>query len=478
MIRLKQKAPKTLVVGDLMLDTYLWGRSDRISPEAPVPVVDIEKTTVVLGGAGNVLNNLLSLGAVVFAAGVIGDDETGAQLKSILKQSAIDTSALIVQQGRKSSRKTRVMAAHQQIVRFDSESKDAISGASEEALKAKVLELLNGIDICLISDYGKGVLTASLTQFIIDKAKSLGKKVLIDPKGSDYAKYKHATLITPNRKEAGEALGRALTTLEAVKEAGAELRRRFEIDRVIITLSESGMMICSDDGCKHIPTQAREVYDVTGAGDTVLASLGIALANNMQIDEAAHFANIAAAVVVSKLGSATVTIDEAIAYDFRHSISSRADKVITLDQARLESLWLKKSGRRVVFTNGCFDLLHRGHIDYLRRSRAEGDALFVGLNSDASIKKLKGSNRPITCGEDRAFLLGALSFVDYIIMFDDPTPIELVKAIRPDVITKGADYAGKEVVGSEYAKEVILLDLIEGRSTTNTIAKIKELNQC
>ncbi|MDR0665600.1 MAG: D-glycero-beta-D-manno-heptose-7-phosphate kinase [Helicobacteraceae bacterium] len=471
MIELKNAATRALVIGDLMLDVYLWGKTSRVSPEAPVPVVDIERTSVALGGAGNVVSNLLALGAKTYVVGAIGDDQSGEQLKAILENDGADASAIVLQTGRKTARKTRVMAQRQQIVRFDNESKEPISVQSEESLKRAIETILPQIDVALLSDYGKGVLTDSLTQFTINTARALNKKILIDPKGMNYSKYKGATLITPNRKEASEALGRALPNLESVKEGAARLRRDLGLDYAIITLSEDGMIVCGET-CSHIPTRAREVFDVTGAGDTVLAALGFALGAGASIEDAAHFANTAAAVAVSKIGAATVTIDEALAYEYRHSVNQSQNKIVSLDIAASEAEKAKKSGRKVVFTNGCFDLLHRGHIEYLKKSRELGDLLIVGLNSDKSVGLIKGEGRPVVCEEDRAYMLAALAFVDFVTTFDEPTPIELIKAVKPDVLTKGADYKDKKVIGSEYAKKTVFVDLVEGRSTTGVIAKI------
>ncbi|MDR2639198.1 MAG: D-glycero-beta-D-manno-heptose-7-phosphate kinase [Helicobacteraceae bacterium] len=471
MIRLKKAAPRALVLGDLMLDAYLWGKTSRISPEAPVPIVDIERTSVALGGAGNVANNLLALGAKVYVGGAIGDDKNGAELKALLENGGVDTSAIVLRRGRKTSRKTRVMSSRQQIVRFDDESKEPIGEACERELEAAFEAILPRVDIVLLSDYGKGVLTEGLTRFAIASAKAAGKKILVDPKGVDYSKYKGASIITPNRKEASEALGRALTSLESVKEAGAELRRDLALEYAIVTLSEDGMMVCGE-AAAHIPTRAREVFDVTGAGDTVLAALGFALGAGASIEDAAHFANTAAAVAVSKIGGATVTIDEALAYEQRHSLNQSQNKIAPIDFVASEVEKLRRDGRKIVFTNGCFDLLHRGHVEYLRKSREQGDLLIVGLNGDKSARALKGESRPVVSEEDRAYMLAALAFVDFVVLFDDPTPIELIKAIKPDILTKGADYKGKQIVGSEYAKQTVLVDLVEGRSTTNTIAKI------
>ena len=470
MTRITNSAPAILVVGDLMKDVYLWGKTDRISPEAPVPVVDIDHITDMLGGAGNVISNLLALRAKVFVGGVIGSDDTGDQLRKMLENAGVNTDCLITQEGRKTSKKTRIMAAHQQVVRFDHESTEKISSATENALIAKITELLPKIDICLLSDYGKGVLTDSLTQFIINRAKMLGKKVLIDPKGSDYSKYKGAYLITPNRKEAGEAVGRKLGTIEMVQNAGQELYNSLDLTYCVITLSEAGMMIVDAKTKAHIPTKAREVFDVTGAGDTVLSSLGVALAAGMDMLEAAHFANTAAAVAVSKIGSVSVSLEEIIEYENRLGLGE--NKLLSVAEAAKKAAALRESGVCVVFTNGCFDILHRGHIEYLKKSRALGDALIVGLNSDASVRSLKGESRPINTQDDRAAILCALSCVDFVVIFDDLTPIELIKAVAPDILTKGADYEGKEVIGSFHAGKVALIDLVEGRSTTNIIHKI------
>lgn len=465
---------KILVVGDLMLDHYLWGKTERISPEAPVPVVEVAKENTLLGGAGNVINNLLSFGATVSVASVIGNDTTQQELLTMLTSRGVDTSSIVVESGRKTSKKTRVMASNQQIVRVDRESKNPISAESEKALLAKVELELKSADLCLISDYGKGVLTDTLTQNIIQLANSIGKKTLVDPKGTDYSKYRGAFLITPNRKEASEAVGYKLLDLIDVEKAGQELRKRLDLTYTFITLSDEGMMVVGDGEAVHHKAKAREVYDVTGAGDTVLASLGFALANGESIENSAYFANIAAAVVVGKIGSATATLEEINEYEQKNIMVVSEDKILTFEEVANKSQNLKKLGRKIVFTNGCFDLLHRGHIEYLKKSRSYGDILFVGLNSDESVRKLKGEFRPVVNEDDRAFILSNLPFVDFVVIFGEETPLDLIKLVQPDVLTKGADYHGKTVVGSEIAKEVVLVDFVEGKSTTNTINKIKQ----
>jgi D-beta-D-heptose 7-phosphate kinase/D-beta-D-heptose 1-phosphate adenosyltransferase len=473
MIRLKKTAPRILVVGDLMIDSYLWGKTERISPEAPVPVVEIERTNSVLGGAGNVIANLISLGAQAQVASVIGEDESGRELESMLQAAGVEQMNLVRQSDRKTAKKSRLMATHQQVVRFDWESKEPISKSSEEALGEAIEEALKDVDLCLLSDYGKGVLTPTLTRRIVKSARTLDKPVLIDPKGRDYTKYAGATLITPNRKEAGEAVGYKLEDMTQVEQAGKALREENRLDHAVITLSEAGMAIFSESGMTLVSAKAKEVFDVTGAGDTVLAALGVGLAGGLELAEAAHFANTAAAVVVGKLGSATASLEEVIAYDQSLHFMSEASKIKSLSELSTIVSSLKEAGKKVVFTNGCFDLLHRGHVEYLKASRRQGDLLIVGLNSDASVRRLKGESRPVVCEEDRALLLAALEFVDFVVIFDEETPLTLIRTLRPTLLTKGADYAGKEVVGSEYADRVELIDLVEGRSTTNTLSKIQ-----
>ncbi len=308
------RKPSVILIGDLMIDRYLWGRCDRISPEAPVPVIDIEKETKTLGGAGNVVSNLLALGCHVNLFSVIGDDKAGNELKEMLHEKGISLNGVITQSGRRTSNKTRVIATHQQVVRFDSETKSAISEETETRLIKSVIASLDEADLILFSDYGKGILTLRTCQDIITAARDKGKKVLIDPKGRDYSKYRGAFLITPNRKEAGEATGLHLETLEDAKEAGFILRRELNLDYTIITLSEEGMVVIHDE-MHHIPTKARQVYDVTGAGDTVLAALGYSIATGKTVDEAAYYANLAAAVVVGKIGAETASPEEIAAYE-------------------------------------------------------------------------------------------------------------------------------------------------------------------
>jgi len=461
-----KKIPNILVVGDLMIDHYLWGKCDRISPEAPVQVVDITKEEYLMGGAGNVINNLLSLGASVGVCSVIGDDESGVFIGERLGQKSVRKEGLVIQKGRRTTKKSRIIALQQQIVRVDKENKEDISQESQDTILMRVGIVLDFYDAILLSDYAKGVLTPYLTKELIKLANSKNKLVLVDPKGSDYSKYKGATLITPNKKEASMATNIELNDDEKLLQAGMMLKNDLDLKYAMITLSEDGMAIFEDDMIK-IPTVAREVYDVTGAGDTVLASLGYALSKGDSIIQAAHFANSAAAVVVSKVGSATVTHDEIEAYNHSLYKQSSNSKIKTLEEL-ITSL---PRDKKIVFTNGCFDILHAGHVKYLEEAKSYGDVLVLGLNSDASVKRLKGESRPINQVEDRAAVLAGLESIDFVVEFTDDTPYELIKAVKPDILVKGGDYEGKEVVGSDIAKETRLVQFVDGKSTTRIIER-------
>jgi len=468
------KIPKILVIGDLMIDEYLWGSCERISPEAPVQIVDIKKETKVLGGAGNVINNLVSLGAEVEVMSVVGIDEAGNEIKSMLDTLKV-TSFLVEQESRKTSRKTRLMASHSQVVRYDKESKENISDNSVNLLLDKLQIRLNedaNYDVILLSDYNKGVLTNDFLKKVIDLASSHNIKVLADPKGKDFSKYSGAYFLTPNKKEAEQASDITITDEQSLKKALEILKQKANLSLSLITLSENGVAVLKDDKVITKPTVAREVYDVTGAGDTVLASLGFALSLDLSIEESLEFANLAAGIIVGKLGSATVTLDEI--EEYKASLHKSSIELHIKDSEQIEKISqrLKTQGKKVVFTNGCFDILHKGHVSYLNIAKSFGDILILGLNSDNSVKRLKGEDRPINTEDDRAYILSALECVDYVVIFDEDTPYELIKKVQPDILVKGADYEGKEVVGSDIAKETRLVEFVQGRSTTKIIEKI------
>ena len=473
MINLLGKAPKILVIGDLMVDYYLWGSSDRISPEAPVPIVGIQNESKVLGGAGNVINNLKALNAKVDVMSVIGECGVSTELKSLLNEIEIDAQYLITEPKRISSKKTRIIASQQQVVRYDQENSTEITEKSQKTLLSNFRKRIADYDCLLLSDYGKGVLTDKLTQELIKIAKQHSVKILVDPKGLDYSKYKGAYLLTPNKKEASEATGINITDDASLAFAIKQLKEEYELDLSLITLSEQGVAIY-DGALRNHPTQTREVSDVTGAGDTVLASLGFALSCKLDIDEAVKFANLAAGIVVGKIGSATASLNEIIEYESSLNKSTSDAHIKTLNEITALSEELKTRGKKIVFTNGCFDLLHAGHVRYLEVSKNFGDVLILGLNSDRSVAALKGEGRPINAQVDRAYILAALEAVDYVVIFDDDTPYDLINAIKPHTLVKGGDYEGKDVVGQDIAQELKVVQFIDGKSTTKTIEKIQQ----
>ena len=471
---LKNATPNILVIGDLMIDHYLWGNCKRISPEAPVQVVDISKETTVLGGAGNVINNLVALGADVSVSSVIGDDDNGIELTDMLLSIGVDTENIITQKDRKTSKKSRIIAVSQQILRYDKESKENITAQSCEHIINSLKKVISTYDMVILSDYGKGVLTDTLSQEIIKLANRHDIKVLVDPKGSDFSKYKGAYLLTPNKKEAILATNIDINSKESLKDALLKLKKECELGISLITLSEDGIATY-DDKLKIFPTVAKEVFDVTGAGDTVIASIAFALSAGKSIEETARFANLAAGVVVGKIGSATVTLEEIEEYEASLHKSSSDTHIKSFSDIDNIVKRYRKNGKKIVFTNGCFDILHIGHVKYLQEAKSFGDILIVGLNSDESVSRLKGPTRPINTAQDRAYLLAALEVVDFVVPFEDDTPYSLIKMIKPDVLVKGGDYKGKTVVGTEFALELKLVDFVDGKSTTKTIQKIQEI---
>ncbi len=476
MDRLRKKQAHIAVIGDVMLDHYIWGSCERISPEAPVQVVSVSKESTVLGGAGNVVTNLSSLGAKVSLLSVVGADENAKQVQNLLEEQNIQAT-LVPEEGRRTTKKSRIVAANQQVIRYDDESKSNISLASKMKLLAVLEQNLFDYDMIILSDYAKGVLTTNLSKDIISMCKAMKKAVLVDPKGTDYAKYTGATLLTPNKKEAIEASKIEIKDEQSLVKALHLFKNDLELDYSLITLSEEGIALL-DNEVKIIPTVAREVFDVTGAGDTVIASLAVALCAKFSIEEACEFANKAAAVVVAKVGSATVTLNEVEAYEHSLNQGQSESKIKNFEQIERIAKRLKEQGRKIIFTNGCFDILHRGHATYLQKAKELGDILILGLNSDESIRRLKGEQRPINNLEDRAFLIGALESIDFVVPFTQDTPYELIKLIEPNILVKGADYEGKEVVGSEIADKVVLIEFVAGKSSTNLIEKISGTKLC
>jgi D-beta-D-heptose 7-phosphate kinase/D-beta-D-heptose 1-phosphate adenosyltransferase len=469
---------RCLVVGDLMLDEYLWGKTERISPEAPVQVVDVIREELRLGGAGNVVNNLVALGAQVAVCSVIGDDRNGRSLLDDFNQRAVAVDGIFCDPARRTSRKTRVVASNQQIVRIDRESRDPLSPEMETQLCSWIRAHADEFGVILISDYLKGVLTPAVIDAIITTAATRGIPVLVDPKGTDFGRYRGATLLTPNRKEAEAASGIVIRDGESLEQAAGLIMAKVGLEHLLITRSEEGMSLFSRTGqAVHIPTVAREVFDVSGAGDTVLASLAIGVAAGLDMAEAARLANIAAGIAVGKLGTSTVSPTEIInAVALTHSDSD--SKIKHLDVLTAIIAAEKARGKRVVFTNGCFDLLHAGHVKYLQKARSLGDLLVLGLNSDASVRRLKGDKRPLIGEEERAHILAALDSIDYVVLFDEDTPLELITALKPHILAKGGDYTADGVVGKDvveaYGGRVELVTFVDGKSTTNIIERILE----
>ena len=467
---------RVLVIGDLMLDEYLWGKAERISPEAPVQVVEVVREDLRLGGAGNVVHNLAALGAKVSICSVIGDDENGVLLRRAFQAKGVDLAGLFDDPDRRTSKKTRVIAAHQQIVRIDRETSSPIGALCEEAMLAYLEASCRSFDVIVVSDYLKGVLTPDILSAVCQAGRRLAIPVVVDPKGDDYGKYRGATLLTPNRKEAEIASGVAITDLETLEKAAAGLLSRLDLDALLITRSEAGMSLFRQQGeAVHIPTVAREVFDVTGAGDTVISVLSLGLACGLALPEAAWVANVAAGIAVGKLGTSTVSPQEIVA-EVSHGLKDSDSKIKNLDVLARIIASERSRGKRVVFTNGCFDLLHVGHVKYLQKARTLGDLLVVGLNSDASVRRLKGERRPLIEESERAHILAALDCIDFVVLFDDDTPLKLIEALVPDVLVKGGDYRVEEVVGRELVEasggRVELVQFVDGKSTSRIIEKI------
>jgi len=472
----KATGVRALVIGDLMLDEYLWGRTERISPEAPVQVVEVAREDLRLGGAGNVVNNLVALGCSVTVCSVIGDDENGALLRRVFKNTGADLAPVFEEAGRRTSKKTRVIAAHQQIVRIDRETTAPISSESESRVIEFLTESCRNFDVILVSDYLKGVLTPAILTALCQSGRELGIPVVVDPKGKDYGKYRGATILTPNRKEAETASGTAIVDLPSLEQAAETLLSELELDALLITRSEEGMSLFFNDGsATHIPTVAREVFDVTGAGDTVLSALSLGLACGLPLPKAAWVANVAAGIAVGKLGTSTVSPEEIVA-EVGHGTKDSDSKIKNLDVLSRVVAQERTKGKKIVFTNGCFDLLHVGHVKYLQKARQFGDMLIVGLNSDDSVRRLKGESRPLIDQAERAHILAALDCVDYVVIFDEDTPIRLIETLKPMVLVKGGDYTPEGVVGREivegYGGRIELVQFVAGRSTTRIIDKI------
>ncbi len=466
------------VLGDVMLDRYFYGEVKRISPEAPVPVTRVKAMKSVLGGAANVAANLAGLDCRVYIGGVIGADENQAPLEKLLDEAGIDHSGLVKSPRRRTITKLRVLGGQQQMLRLDFEETGDLNEEETAALRSWFEGLLQkGLDGVVISDYAKGLCSDEFTAWVIARARTMGIPVLVDPKGPNWQKYAGCSFITPNVKEMGEAAGASLTNEdEPVVAAARQAQARFAIENVVVTRSEKGMTLVNRREVIHAPATAVEVFDVSGAGDTVAATLLAAIAGKLALEEAVYLANRASGLVVAKVGTYPVHREELLADILNEARrSGRGYRPLNREEAAsLVRTW-KEAGETVVFTNGCFDLLHSGHVTYLEKAKTLGKHLIVGLNSDASVRRLKGPTRPLVPDLARARVLSALACVDAVVIFEEGTPLDLIKLLRPDILVKGGDYSPEEVVGREWAGRVEIVAFEEGYSTSNIVAKIAKM---
>jgi D-beta-D-heptose 7-phosphate kinase/D-beta-D-heptose 1-phosphate adenosyltransferase len=475
---------KILVVGDVMLDRYLWGDVKRISPEAPVPVFHIKRRSMVPGGAGSVVLNIIGLGASVTLLGVIGRDENGSTLKRLLADQRI-RSILLEDKNRPTITKTRILSKGQQLLRIDDENTIVL----DEFLKAELIEnAAKEIPKCaaiIFSDYGKGIFdTQGLTETLIDVANGVDVPVIVDPKGKNWKRYSGASCLTPNTDEFEHAVGVPLGDDTALVDAMKTVRSKYRLSNLLVTRGPLGMcLIGEDEEPRFVPSIAREVYDVSGAGDTVIATMAVGIASGQSYLNAARLANVAAGVVVGKLGTQPINALElkaAVGMNGERIRGSINQKTHSLAAATVQVQAWKALDQQIVFTNGCFDLLHPGHIHLLNAAKRCGDRLIVGLNSDESVRRLKGAKRPILSETDRAAILGALDCVDLVIIFEEDTPIELIESLEPDVLVKGSDYRPESVVGKKcvesYGGKVHLVPVVEGYSTTRLAERVLEKN--
>ncbi|HEX4823361.1 MAG TPA: D-glycero-beta-D-manno-heptose 1-phosphate adenylyltransferase [Candidatus Polarisedimenticolaceae bacterium] len=464
---------RILVVGDLMLDEYVWGDVSRVSPDAPVQVVDIRRRSSAIGGAGNVAHNLRAAGAVVSLAGAVGADGAGDAVVRMARDAGIEAGGVVRDAERPTTVKTRVIARGQQIVRLDEERRAPLGAAARSSLAAAVRRAAKGVDAVLVSDYAKGVVDAAL----VAELAATGAPVVVDPKVPDFSAYAGCRAITPNRKEAEAATGLTLASEADVREAARRIRAATGAQHVLVTLGERGMAVVSgDEELVVVPASAREVYDVTGAGDTVLAYFGLALASGAAAVDAARLANTAAGVAVARVGTSAVNPADVVAAI--EGGSGAGVKAVGPQEALARVERERSLGRRIVFTNGCFDLLHAGHVHLLERARALGDFLVVGLNSDASVRRLKGPERPVVGEGDRVKVLAALDAVGLVTVFDEDTPLELIRRLRPDVLAKGGDYEVATIIGApdvlSWGGRVETIALMPGRSTTSLVDALKK----
>ncbi len=481
--------PCVLIVGDFMLDKYVWGQVKRISQEAPIPVINVTSEELRPGGAGSVANNLVHLGARVYCCGVVGSDIEGKELISNLADLTADVGGILEDATRRTTVKVRMMGhlqsagrAIQQLLRIDYENTHTINRHIQETLIEKIRLEADNYDVILISDMNKGVLCKEIIETVISLGKEKNIPVIVDPRlGEDYGIYKGVTAITPNRFETELSTGIKITDSPSLRTAGKKLLESLLLEYAVITVDKDGMFLCRKDGAHtQVPTIPKDVYDVSGAGDMVLSVLGFIVGGGNSFEDAAMIANIAAGIEVGKIGSIPISRSEILS-SLMGDTNPLYSKIMIPDELEETLRKHREDGKKIVFTNGCFDILHVGHIEYIKFSRSQGDMLIVGLNTDKSVREQKGLKRPFVPEVERARLVSALEDVSYVVLFDELTPEKLIHKVKPDILVKGEDWKEKGVVGQEfvesYGGKVILAPLVEGVSTTNVVSTILERNR-
>jgi len=467
---------KVLVIGDLMLDRYIWGDVDRISPEAPVPVIRHARRTECAGGAANVTMNLAGLGVESYLSGYWGADTEQAQLKQILTDAKVNTQA-VVSTARPTISKTRIVGRTQQLLRLDIESSDKPAETEESDLLRLSLDILPKMDAVVLSDYAKGVLTAEFCEQIIRAARKAGIPVLVDPKARDLSKYSGATTVCPNLNELSLATGVPVEETEALLAAAQKQLLEHDFGSLTVTMSENGIQLLQRGSSRHFAARAQEVFDVSGAGDTVIATLAACLAGKLDLETSVDLANLAAGVVVGKVGTVPIAAHDLISLLTQSTSVAAQEKILDRERLKLRVAEWRDAGETIVFTNGCFDLLHVGHITLLEDCRRFGSKLVLGMNTDASVRCLKGPSRPIVGEKERARIMAALAATDAVVLFDEETPLELIREIKPDVLVKGGDYTESTIVGAPEVRarggEVIVVPLTPRHSTTGLLERAR-----
>lgn len=467
---------KVLVIGDIIYDEFIWGDVERISPEAPVQILEWRSDNDALGGAANVANNLAHLGCKVYMVGVVGEDRRGRRIAELLSEKGINHKGVITDRERPTTHKTRIIAHSQQILRIDKENRNLVAGDIKKRICQYIQNIMDEVDGVICSDYAKGVLTKKILSFLVEEAKKRKKIIVADPKGEDYSKYLGINVLTPNQSELERTSHIEIVNNGDLEMAARLITEKCGNDAILVTRGKEGMSLYERNGkIIHIPTEAREVYDVTGAGDTAICLFGIALFSGASRTEAARLANIGAGIVVGKVGTSVVKQEE-IRHFLKENTPLTRGKIFEIKELKNIISSLRNRGKRVVFTNGCFDILHMGHIKYLQKARDHGDLLVLGLNDDHSVKKLKGPRRPLINQDERANILAALNCIDYIILFSELTPENLIRELKPDILVKGGDYIINDVVGRDivegYGGRVEIVPFIEGYSTSGIVRKI------